>query len=85
MTSQRSPIPAPPQPAISTLELRVREVFGDPISAAVWYRCPNRPAFGRWISPAELAREGSPGRSAVISELEHVAATLPGAPRPTTR
>lgn len=68
------PVLTPEQQARrARIDLRALRVFGDRMSAGVWCHCPNTSAFGRWVSPWELAQESEDGCRIVLAELDRVA------------
>lgn len=68
------PVLTPEQQARKArIDLRAQRVFGDRMSAGVWCHCPNTSAFGRWVSPWELAQESEEGCRIVLAELDRVA------------
>lgn len=67
------PVLTPEQQARKArIDLRAQQVFGDRMSAGVWCHCPNTSAFGRWVSPWELAQESEDGCRIALAELDRV-------------
>lgn len=73
---EEAPLTAEQRARRQRLDRRALQVFGDRASAGLWCQCPNGAAFGRWVSPWELAVDSEDGCRLALAELARIARAM---------